>query len=194
MTTFENIWRKLATNKKYREEFALSFLKRAVAFQVKTLRKKYCGSQAVLAERSNLTQGVVSRAEDQDYGNLTFNTVGRIAAGLDMAFIGRFVPFSELVKFSLELSEEQFTSIAAFDQENANNIAALAMRFALSNPFIEGKQPQRETQQRPLPSINDYLSRGRSELKPQQDSTLERIAPAIAGGEVQNENSLSAAS
>jgi len=119
MTTFKDIWRKL-TNKKYRQEYALSFLKRSVAFQIKTLRKKHCGSQAVLAEQSQLTQGVVSRAEDQEYGNLTFNTVGRIAAGLDMAFIGKFVPWSELAKFSRDLSEDEFASIPTFEEENAN--------------------------------------------------------------------------
>jgi transcriptional regulator with XRE-family HTH domain len=133
MTTFENIWRKLA-NKKYREEFAVSFLKRSVSFQIKTLRKKHCGSQAVLAERSNLTQGVVSRAEDQDYGNLTFNTVGRIAAGLDMAFVGKFVPFSGLVKFSLELSEDQFAAIPTFPQENALNTSVLGATVKEEHP------------------------------------------------------------
>jgi hypothetical protein len=64
-----------------------------------------------------LTQGVVSRAEDQDYGNLTFNTIGRIAAGLDMAFIGRFVPFSDLVKFAEELSESEFKGVPTFAEE-----------------------------------------------------------------------------
>ncbi len=116
--TINDIWRKLR-NKKYREDYAVAFLKRSVAFQIKTLRKKHCGSQAVLAERAKLTQGVVSRAEDQDYGNLTFNTVGRIGAGLDIAFIGRFVPFSELVKFSRELSEEEFRNILNFEEEDA---------------------------------------------------------------------------
>jgi hypothetical protein len=118
MITFRGIWHKLS-NKKYRENYALSLLKRSVAFQIKTLRKKHCGSQAVLAERSELTQGVVSRAEDQDYGNLTFNTVARIAAGLDMAFIGKFVPFSELIRFSGELSEEEFKNILTFNEETA---------------------------------------------------------------------------
>ena len=118
MNTFENIWRKLSDNK-YREQYALALLKRSVAFQIKTLRKKHCGSQAILAQRSHLTQGVVSRAEDQEYGNLTFNTVGRIAAGLGMAFVGRFVPWSELAKFSLDLSEEEFTNIPTFEEESA---------------------------------------------------------------------------
>ena len=122
MNTVEDVWKKLASSKKYREEFALSLLKRSVSFQVKTLRKKRCGSQAVLAERAKLTQGVVSRAEDQDYGNLTFNTVGRIAGGLDMAFIGKFVPFSALVRYSLELSEAQFENIPTFDEESLGRV------------------------------------------------------------------------
>jgi len=128
MITLDDIWQKLS-NKKYREQYALSLLKRSVAFQIKTLRKKHCGSQAVLAERSKLTQGVVSRAEDQEYGNLTFNTVGRIAAGLDMAFIGRFVPWSELAKFSQSLSEDEFLNIPTFEEEDAS-LAALVQRLA----------------------------------------------------------------
>jgi transcriptional regulator with XRE-family HTH domain len=116
MTMFKDIWTKLS-DKSYREHYALSLLKRSVAFQIKTLRKKHCGSQAVLAERSQLTQGVVSRAEDQEYGNLTFNTVGRIAAGLDMAFVGKFVPFSELAKFAKELSEDEFVHVPTFEEE-----------------------------------------------------------------------------
>jgi|ERR1035438_186112 transcriptional regulator with XRE-family HTH domain len=119
MNTFNDVWWKLGRDKKYRASFALAFLKRSIPFQIKVLRKKHCGSQAILAERANLTQGVVSRAEDQDYGNLTFNTVGRIAAGFDLAFIGRFVPFSDLVKFSQDLSEEEFAGISTFEEETA---------------------------------------------------------------------------
>jgi transcriptional regulator with XRE-family HTH domain len=118
MITFKGVWQKLC-NKQYRDHYALSLLKRSVAFQIKTLRKKHCGTQAALAEKSSLKQGVISRAEDQDYGNLTFNTVGRIAAGLDMAFIGKFVPFTELIRFSGDLSEEEFKNILTFDEENA---------------------------------------------------------------------------
>ncbi len=139
MTTFENNWEKLAKGKKYRDTFALWLLKRSVAFQIKVLRKKHCGSQATLAERSALTQGVVSRAEDQEYGNLTFNTVGRIAAGLDMAFIGRFVPFSELVKFSADLSEDEFARIPTFEEENAafSAVGIVSATTTASNPDSE---------------------------------------------------------
>jgi transcriptional regulator with XRE-family HTH domain len=119
MITFEDVWGKLSKSKKYREHYALALLKRSVPFQIKTLRKKYFGSQADLAEASGITQGVVSRAENQDYGNLTLNSIGRIAGGLDVAFVGKFVPFSQLVKFSLNLSEEEFANIPTFEEENA---------------------------------------------------------------------------
>ena len=122
MITFDDIWRKLS-NRKYREHYALSLLKRSVAFQIKTLRKKHSGSQAELAEAAGITQGVVSRAEDPDYGNLTFNTVGRIASGFDMAFIGKFVPWSELARFSQNLSEEEFANIPTFEEEDAGVVA-----------------------------------------------------------------------
>lgn len=118
MTTPDAIWRRLS-DKKYREHYALSFLKRSVAFQIKTLRTKHCGSQAELAQAAGITQGVVSRAEDPDYGNLTFNTVGRIASGFDMAFIGKFVPWSELAEFSQNLSEEEFANLPTFEEENS---------------------------------------------------------------------------
>ncbi len=144
MTTFDDIWHKLANSKKYREEFAMWILKRSVPFQIKTLRKIHCSSQAELAERSNVTQGVISRAEDQEYGNLTFNTVGRIAAGLDVAFIGKFVPFSELVKFSQELSEEEFASIPTFSEENTK---LRALGSVLNIPS--------ESQARPVRSVRD---------------------------------------
>ncbi len=142
MTIFSDLWRKLF-DKKYREHYALSLLKRSVAFQIKTLRKKHCGTQAVLAERSNLKQGVISRAEDQDYGNLTFNTVGRIAAGFDMAFIGKFVPFSELVRFSQDLSEDEFRNLPTFEHDAAPRETSKRHRFRNRRLVARGSRPRK---------------------------------------------------
>lgn len=147
MTIFKDLWQKLS-DKTYREQYALSLLKRSVAFQIKTLRKKHCGSQAVLAERSQLTQGVVSRAEDQEYGNLTFNTVGRIAAGLDMAFIGRFVSFSELAKFARHLSEEEFSQLPTFEQERAPRETSERYRFRNRRRIFRRPRPRKHIRHR----------------------------------------------
>jgi transcriptional regulator with XRE-family HTH domain len=170
MITFRDIWQKLS-HRKYREQYALSLLKRSVAFQIKTLRKKHCGSQAILAERSRLTQGVVSRAEDQEYGNLTFNTVGRIAAGLDMAFIGKFVPWSELAKFSRDLSEDQFANIPTFEEEDAS----LQTHSTSNSSFQEGNVATSQAE----PESNS----GATERKPMGTAQGQaRMAAAGKGG------------
>jgi transcriptional regulator with XRE-family HTH domain len=97
---------KLASSKEYRDAFVSAFLKRFIPFQIRTIRKKRGISQKELAEDSAITQGVVSRAEDPDYGNLTFNTALRVASGFDLAFVGKFVGYSELLKIIDEMSED----------------------------------------------------------------------------------------
>jgi transcriptional regulator with XRE-family HTH domain len=116
VNTFSEGWSKLAKSKKYREAFVFSLFKRMVPFQIQSLRKQRHWSQMLLARNSNLTQGVISRAEDPDYGNLTIKTICRIAAGFDVAFIGKFVPFSELNKWYVDVTEKS-VQIPSFNDE-----------------------------------------------------------------------------
>lgn len=118
MNDFSQLWKKLAKSKRYREEFVAAQVKRGIPFQIRTLMKGFGFSQEELARRAGLTQGVVSRAASPDYGNLTLNTIIRIAAGFDVAFIGKFVPFSELAKWFTGLSEEA-VMVRRFDEENS---------------------------------------------------------------------------
>jgi transcriptional regulator with XRE-family HTH domain len=117
VNTFSSVWKKFADSKKYRDAFVFSLFKRMVPFQIQALRKQRKWSQQELAKKANLTQGVISRAEDPDYGNLTINTICRIANGFDVAFIGKFVPFSELDKWYVDLSERS-VQIPSFQEEN----------------------------------------------------------------------------
>jgi transcriptional regulator with XRE-family HTH domain len=118
MSTVSSLWKKLAKSKKYREEFVAAQVKRGIPFQARALLKSREGwTQEILAERSGLTQGVVSRALNPNYGNLTLNTIIRIAAGFDVAFIGRFVPFSELENWFENMSEET-AQVLAFEEED----------------------------------------------------------------------------
>lgn len=115
MNTHSDLWQKLR-NKEYRENFAALQLKRGVPFQIRALLKDRGWTQQQLAKQAGLTQGVVSRAQDPDYGNLTINTIARVAAGFDVAFVGRFVSFSELVDWFETLSEES-GNIEDFEKE-----------------------------------------------------------------------------
>ncbi len=111
-------WKKLR-DKKYREEFVAAQAKRAIPFQIRALMRKKGISQQQLAERSGLTQGVISRAANPTYGRLTLNTILRVAAGFDMAFIGIFVPFGKLESFFDRMSEEQLGNVLTFSEEDA---------------------------------------------------------------------------
>lgn len=123
MNAFEARWERLASSKDYRAEFVSAQVKRAIPFQIRALLKKENLTQERLAELSGLSQGVVSRAADPDYGNLTLNTIIRVASGFDVAFIGQFVPFSELDRWFAELDEESL-KIKTFSEENKEIRAA----------------------------------------------------------------------
>ena len=123
MNTFSDIWPKLARSKKYREEFVAAHAKQAIPFQIRALMKQMGLSQKELAARSRLTQGVVSRAANPDYGNLTINTLVRIAAGFDVAFVGRFVPFGELPPWFDHLYQEGHFHVPTFQEEDAKHRA-----------------------------------------------------------------------
>ena len=123
MSTLKDLWPKLARTKKYREEFVAVHAKQAIPFQIRALMKQLGLSQKELARRSGLTQGVVSRAADPSYGNLTINTLVRIAAGFDVAFVGRFVPFSDLPPWFDRLYEGEGFYVETFAEEDARRRA-----------------------------------------------------------------------
>jgi transcriptional regulator with XRE-family HTH domain len=103
-------------SKAYREAFVASQLKRGLPMQIRVLLKNRNWTQSDLAQRAGLKQGVVSRAADPDYGNLTLKTILKIAAGFDVAYVGRFVPFSELARWYTDLSESAL-SVPSFNDE-----------------------------------------------------------------------------
>jgi transcriptional regulator with XRE-family HTH domain len=95
-----------------------SIAKRAFAFQLQAIMKRKGLSQEKVAEMCGLTQGVISRAADPDYGKLTVTIKTKIAAGLDMAYLGTLVPYSNLEKWFTGLSEEA-VQVPTFDEEHA---------------------------------------------------------------------------
>jgi transcriptional regulator with XRE-family HTH domain len=114
LTKPEN-WGKLS-DPQYRHALAMAQFKRFVPFQIGSLRRERQWSQEKLAEESGLTQGAISRAEDPDNGNLTVNTILRIANGLDVVFVGKFVPYTEFEEWRRSLSDHAV--VLGFEKEN----------------------------------------------------------------------------
>jgi transcriptional regulator with XRE-family HTH domain len=112
-------WDKLR-EKDYREEFVAAAARRAIPFQIRAMLRQRGWTQEELARRAQLTQGAVSRAADPSYGKLTLHTIIRIAAGFDVAFIGRFVTFSDLDRyFRDEMTDQVLGQVPTFEEEDA---------------------------------------------------------------------------
>jgi transcriptional regulator with XRE-family HTH domain len=116
--TISSLWKKFRS-RKYRHAFVEAQLKRGVPTQMRAMRLKRGWTQKELAQRCGLEQGTISRIENPDYGQLTFDTVLAVARGFDCAFIGRYVPFSQLRALVENSSEEEDDLAPSFEQEDA---------------------------------------------------------------------------
>ena len=167
MNAFEQLWSKFARSKKYREEFVAAQVKRGIPFQIRAMLRSSGLPQDEIASRAGLTQGVVSRAANPDYGNLTLNTLIRIAAGFDVAFIGKFVPFSELGRWFIDLSKES-VNVKSFGQEDSDIFQRLSGSTPPTN--IEDFKAKRKTK---TPHLYGVQGRKRTKMKGRH-STLRR--------------------
>lgn len=156
-----NLWGQLAESKEFREEFCALQLKRGVAFQIRALLKKRGWTQGKLAEKAKLTQGVVSRAQDPNYGNLTVNTINRLAAGFDVAFLGLFVPYSILVEWFENLSEE-LGNIESFESEYQQLHKATRLKWYRRS---RRKKPQHSRRMSQVASSENSLAAQSAQLR-----------------------------
>ena len=90
-----------------------------------------------------MEQGTISQIENPDYGQLSFETVLAVGRGLDCAFIGKYVPFSELRKW-VEDSAEDADLVPSFDEENKEAQMEPAEKIPLNKRFSLRGQDLRE--------------------------------------------------
>jgi transcriptional regulator with XRE-family HTH domain len=113
--TTRHLLRDFAASKTFRSTFVSTHAKRFIPLQLRDLFKQYKLTQLKLAALSGVPQGSISRALDVDYGNLTINTLTRLAAGLDVALVCKFVPFSTFLDGLDEEGDEVY--VPSFDEE-----------------------------------------------------------------------------
>ena len=170
MRMFNDLWRKFQ-RAAYRKAFVGAEIKRVIPFQISAIRKARGWSQGDLARRSGLTQGVISRAEDPDYGNLTFNTVIRIANGFDVAFVGKFIPYSELAHWYSSMSEASVGNVPDFDTENGAVTELIYTALAPTAPLR-------------VEDLMDYLGRFNQQQGEEEPERIGPLAIGLRGGSV----------
>jgi len=127
--------------KAFREHFVDAVVRQSIPYQIRALMKAQGLNQEKLAERSGLTQGAISRAANPKYGKLSLATCVRVAAGLDVAFVGRFVPFSELDRWFRHLAAES-ADVPTFSQEDETFSRLGDSRPAVWLPVKSGAERQ----------------------------------------------------
>lgn len=91
-------------DKEYRDLFVAEHIDSGISFQVRAIRQDRGWSQKELAGRVGMTQEGISRLENTDYGKFTLTTLKRLASAFDVALEVRFVPFSRVIDWSVNLS------------------------------------------------------------------------------------------
>jgi transcriptional regulator with XRE-family HTH domain len=108
--------KRLKKSKEHREAFVASQINVGLPFQIRALRKQRKLNQKQLAELAGMLQPRISAMEQPGGGQVNLETLKRLAAAFDVALLVKFVPFSELVRFSDDFSPDDF-AIASFPAE-----------------------------------------------------------------------------
>ena len=94
-------------DKEYRDAFVSEHIDTGLPFQIRALRKQRNWTQAELAKHSGMEhQERISKLENPDNPGFTLNTLKELASGFDVALIVRFVPFSELAEWKINLTSK----------------------------------------------------------------------------------------
>lgn len=111
-----SLWKKFC-NKKYRDGYVSSHVKKFLAHQITALRGEK--SQTEFGEIIGKPQSVVCRLENPNYGKYSLQTLLDVASKLNLALIVRFVDFPTFLKGTSDFSVEAVRP-AAYD-EHVNN-------------------------------------------------------------------------
>ena len=103
-------------HKRYRDANVVNHVKTSLPIQARLIREQHGWTQAQIAKRATTTQTVISRLEDPNYGNLTLNSLFKLASAFDMALLVKIVPFSRLLEEFADVSP-QALSVKTFPEE-----------------------------------------------------------------------------
>jgi transcriptional regulator with XRE-family HTH domain len=102
-TRHEQMWNSLR-DPEFRKQLIDEHINVGIAFQIRGLRNRRKLRQKDLAEQLGVKQPLVSAWENPNYGNYSLNTLKDMAKAFDVGLLVRFVPFSTLVNWTLNVT------------------------------------------------------------------------------------------
>ena len=104
----------------YRSAFTDEHVGTGLAFQIRLLREDNGWTQEELAQRASKAQETISQWENPDYGRYSLNTLKELAKAFDVGLLVRFVAFSELVDWTVDVTPKRLRPLsyrAEYEQE-----------------------------------------------------------------------------
>ena len=105
-------------SKEYRDALAIEHVNTTLAIQIRKMRENRQWSQSDLADRLGKHQETISQWENADYGRHSITTLKALAAIFDVALLVKFIPFSELVKDMVNLSNNRLSPPSFSEEQN----------------------------------------------------------------------------
>jgi len=114
----EQIWQSL-NDSEYRHQFVEEEINVGIAFQIRSLRDRQHLRQTDLAKLlgDKRKQPLLSEWENPNYGKYTLGTLKDLAKAFDVGLLVRFVPFSTLVNWTVNLTSDDIAP-PSFGEEN----------------------------------------------------------------------------
>ncbi len=119
----------LSKDKAYRDSYLSTHARSGIAYQIQALREKLGLSQYGFACKIGMTQSVVSRLENPEYGKVTIQTLLQVAMALDVALQIRFCSYPEFLAAIADVSPAALAVDSI--QETMKNVAAPIDRLCL---------------------------------------------------------------
>jgi transcriptional regulator with XRE-family HTH domain len=166
-------------SRKRRRSFAEQDLGSTVAAQIYALRQKHNQmTQKELATQTGMSQARISVLENPNYRKFNVGTLQRVAAAFDVALIVRFVPFGELLDWTVTGSQNTLAPLSFDEEFSDTDIAAvLKPKNGVVVPFrsagAESDVPKYEG------SVSNYSTGGNGQAEvPKSGPPDELNAPA----------------
>ncbi len=119
----QQIWESLHDSE-FRKQFIDEHINVGIAFQIRSLRDRQKLTQAKLSELlgDKRKQPLISEWENPNYGKYTLATLKDLAKAFDVGLLVRFVPFSTLVDWTVDITSTAIAPPSSTDEHY--NVAA----------------------------------------------------------------------
>ena len=119
----EQMWESLR-DPEFRKQLIDEHISVGIAFQIRSLRDRQKLTQAKLAELlgDKQKQPLISEWENPNYGKYALATLKDLAKAFDVGLLVRFVPFSKLVDWTVDLTSDVIAPASFGEEERSIKI------------------------------------------------------------------------